>query len=106
MKSDEKEITTWVERKYQDILSVLGTYNVDIHVYAYKRGGTEWVVCDFFAHDDKNKIADTTFSFGGDTCLDDLYSPQVKDIITLFNLLEGLEKKFHSRIHFGLPEEI
>ncbi|HDS2981829.1 TPA: hypothetical protein QIE70_004953 [Klebsiella pneumoniae subsp. pneumoniae] len=103
MKSYDSEIKAWCERKYQDVVSVFGTDNVDIHIHAYTRGN-EWIVCDIFADGDKSKVADTTFSFGDDTILDDLYSPQVKDVITLFELLEMLEKQFKSRIHFGMPQ--
>lgn len=103
MKSYDSEIKAWCERKYQDVVSVFGTDNVDIHIHAYTRCN-EWIVCDIFAHGDKSKVADTTFSFGDDTNLDDLYSPKIKDVITLFELLEKLERKFKSRIHFGMPQ--
>ncbi|EEV5388895.1 hypothetical protein K8Y78_004279 [Salmonella enterica] len=103
MKSYDSEIKAWCERKYQDVVSVFGTDNVDIHIHAYTRGN-EWIVCDIFAHGDKSKVADTTFSFGDDTSLDDLYSPKIKDVVTLFELLEMLEKQFKSRIHFGMPQ--
>lgn len=103
MVSYTSEINTWCERKYQDAVSELGTDNVDIHVYAYSRG-SEWIVCDIFAHGDKRQVVDTTFSFGDDTNLDDLYSPQVKDVVILFEILENLEKRFKSNVHFGMPE--
>ncbi|ENZ2229820.1 hypothetical protein ACGG0V_004797 [Salmonella enterica] len=103
MKSCDSEIKIWCERKHQDVVSILGTDNVDIHIYAY-RSGFEWVVCDFFAQDDINKSADTTFVHGDDTNFDDLYSPQVKDIVTLFEVFEALEKQFKCNIHFGMPE--
>lgn len=104
MKSYDSEINTWCERKYQDVMNITGTDNVHLHIHAYGTRGHEWVACDIFAHDDKSKVADTTFSFGDDMSLDDLYSPQVKDVITLFELLENLEKKFKCSIHFGIPE--
>ncbi|WOI84403.1 MULTISPECIES: hypothetical protein [Enterobacteriaceae] len=103
MKSYDSKINEWCERKYQDVVSVFGTDSVDIHIYAYTRCN-EWIVCDIFAHGDKSKVADTTFSFGDDTILDDLYSPQIKNLVTLFELLEMLEKTFKSRIHFGMPQ--
>lgn len=103
MKSYDSEIKAWCERKYQEVVSVLGTDSVDIHIHAYTRGNA-WIVCDIFAHSDKSKVADTTFSFGDDTNLDDLYSPKIKDVITLFELLEKFEEKFKSRIHFGMPQ--
>lgn len=31
MKSYDSEIKAWCERKYQDVVSVFGTDNVDIH---------------------------------------------------------------------------
>lgn len=103
MKSCDSEIKIWCERKYQDVVSVLDTDNVDVHVHAYIRGN-EWIACDIFAHGDKSKVADITFSFGADTNLDDLYSPQVKDVVTLFELLGELTRKFNREIHFGMPE--
>lgn len=103
MKSYDSEINSWCERKYQYFVSILGTDNVDIYVHAYTRGD-EWIACDIFAHGDKSKVADTTFSFGDETNLDDLYSPQVKNVVILFDLLEKLEKQFKGKIHFGMPE--
>lgn len=106
MVSYTSEIDKWCERKYQEAVSELGMDNVDIHVHAYIRGN-EWIACDIFAHGDKtgtSKVVDTTFSFGDDTNLDDLYSPQVKDIVILFEILENLEKRFKSNVHFGMPE--
>lgn len=91
MKSYDSEIKAWCERKYQEVVSVLGTDNVDIHIHAYTRGNA-WIVCDIFSHSDKSKVADTTFSFGDDTNLDDFYSPKIKDVITLFEFLEKFEK--------------
>lgn len=103
MKSYDSEIQIWCDRKYQEAIGELGTDNVDIHVYAYGRGG-EWVVCDIFAHSEKSKVVDITFSFGDDTKLDDMYSPQVKDIVILFEVLDNLVKRFKSNVHFGMPE--
>lgn len=103
MKLHSSEINKWCERKYQEAVSELDTDNVDIHVYAYNRGG-EWIVCDIFAHGDKSKVVDITFSFGDDTKLDDMYSPQVKDVVILFEVLDNLEKRFKSKVHFGMPE--
>ncbi|EAO4976693.1 hypothetical protein E7U29_23500 [Salmonella enterica] len=34
----------------------------------------------------------------------DLYLPQVKNVVILFDLLEKLEKQFKGKIHFGMPE--
>ena len=103
MKSYAPEINKWCERKYQETVSKLGTDNVDIHVYAYGCSG-EWVVCDIFANGDKSQVVDITFSFGDDTKLDDLYSPQIKDVVILFEVLDNLEKRFKSNVHFGMPE--
>lgn len=103
MKSYDSEIQIWCERKYQEAIGELGTDNVDIHVYAYGRGG-EWVVCDIFAHGYESQVVDITFSFGDYTKLDDLYSPQVKDVVILFEVLGHLVNRFKSHVHFGMPE--
>ncbi|HAL7276885.1 TPA: hypothetical protein H7B30_004774 [Escherichia coli] len=108
MKSYDREIKKWCERKYHDVVSLLATDDVDIHIYSYTTSAEscEWIVCDFFTRKDKSKFADTTFSFGCETNLDDLYSPSVKDVVILFKIIEELTKIFHGEIHFGMPEQI
>ncbi|WP_179142677.1 hypothetical protein [Escherichia coli] len=108
MKSCDSEIQKWCERKYHDVVSVLGTDDVDIHIYAYTTSAArcEWIVCDFFACTDKSKYADTTFSFGDKTNLDDLYSPSVKDVVILFQILDELTKRFYGKIYFGMSARI
>lgn len=103
MESHASEINKWCERKYQEAVSELDTDNVDIHVYAYGCGG-EWVVCDIFAHGDKSQVVDITFSLGDITNLYDLYSPQVEDVVILFEVLANLQKRFKSNVYFGMPE--
>lgn len=105
VKAIGEQIQEWCERKHLDVKSLLSTDSVDIYVHAYTTSShCEWVACDFFACGDVSKVADTTFSFGDDTNLDDLYCPQIKDIVTLFEFFKRLEEKFETKINFGMPD--
>lgn len=98
-----QSIKNWCDRKFDDVVTTLGTDNVSIHVHAYQHG-IEYVVCDFFDSDTGEKFSDTTIAFGDDTQLDDLTTPHTGNVLILFELLEEIAKRFTGKIQFGMPE--
>ena len=82
-------------------MDVMGSDNVNIHIYAYSKG--DYVVCDIFSSNNSAKSVDITFNMGMATELNDLYFPCLENTVILFKILDNIKERLTCNIFFSMP---